>query len=1002
MMGTNILTHDTVDRGLPSQENKLFKKIPFPGFGNDMPYKVLQKGKRKNTLRYIFNRIRLKRYGSITISRPDSTYRVSYLGNVVTGWAKGDGCVEKPLTTLWRNYTQSSRPDVSMQLTISGGSLKVVTKTHGLTEYWAHRLTTCAAPPEFPRIFCWIYRHEGRRLRHELRCHAVLCSSSELAAKIDKELKESLALALAEFKKEKLCKQNARLSLVNSVYENPSMPRRKILLNTGSQNYRPPLERSKSAPKLSSIEEILEEEDIFKSSRQIYKEILKYYDCANIFDYHNKHITKNNTNRSPLKEKNSQRHSVSFSDQEIKEILLETKEDDLETLTDNSLATDESNTDNTSYEDERFDESLEDASTNDSDSIRDPNEADKRTELDFKIGGTVLPTVKSLEKLQTIDLKVVGPYVNKCLLGQEEVSLIPVGETETDFSSLKVYKKRSMSECGKDLLMYSIFHSSDVAQNEKDDEARSTSSESSLYEDDLSSKIDHIVMVHSVTFSDQEILLETKEADLETLTDNSLATDESNTDNTSYEDERFDESLEDASTNDSDSIRDPNEADKRTELDFKIGGTVLPTVKSLEKLQTIDLKVVGPYVNKCLFMSECGKDLLMYSIFHSSDVAQNEKDDEARSTSSESSLYEDDLSSRIDNIVMKKNSQRHSVTFSDQEILLETKEDNLETLTDNSLATDEFNTDNTSYEDERFDESLEDATTNDSDSIRDSNEADKRTELDFKIGGTVLPTVKSLEKVQTIDLKVVGPYVNKCLLGQEEVSLIPVGETETDFSSLKVYKKRSMSECGKDLLMYSIFHSSDVAQNEKTTRLGVRVVSPVCTRMIFLVKYDQEILLETKEDNLETLTDNSLATDEFNTDNTSYEDERFDESLEDASTNDSDSIRDPNEADKRTEKLGKTANYRFESGGSLYKQVLVRIRRGILIPVGETETNFSSLKVYKIRSISECGKDLLMDTIFHSSDVAQNDKDDEARSTSSESSLYEDDLSSRIDNIVMV
>jgi Phosphotyrosine interaction domain (PTB/PID) len=39
------------------------------------------------------------------------------------------------------------------------------------------------------------------------------------------------------------------------------MPRRKILLSTGGNNYRPPLERSKSAPKLFAIEEIVGEED---------------------------------------------------------------------------------------------------------------------------------------------------------------------------------------------------------------------------------------------------------------------------------------------------------------------------------------------------------------------------------------------------------------------------------------------------------------------------------------------------------------------------------------------------------------------------------------------------------------------------------------------------------------------------------------------------------------------------------------------------------------------
>jgi Phosphotyrosine interaction domain (PTB/PID) len=51
------------------------------------------------------------------------------------------------------------------------------------------------------------------------------------------------------------------LSLANAADENPSMPRRKILLSTGGNNYRPPLERSKSAPKLFAIEEMVDEED---------------------------------------------------------------------------------------------------------------------------------------------------------------------------------------------------------------------------------------------------------------------------------------------------------------------------------------------------------------------------------------------------------------------------------------------------------------------------------------------------------------------------------------------------------------------------------------------------------------------------------------------------------------------------------------------------------------------------------------------------------------------
>ncbi|KAJ4428688.1 hypothetical protein ANN_25681 [Periplaneta americana] len=181
-------------------------------------------------------------------------------GNEPPGSLKArEGCVEKPLSTLWKNYTGSSKPDVQMKVTVTQAGLKAVTKEHGLTEYWSHRITYCAAPASFPRIFCWVYRHEGRKLKQELRCHAVLCSKEAVARRMSSQLKAKLAQSLSEFKRDKVCRQNARLSLANSVYDNPSLPRRKILLSTGSHNYRPPLERSKSAPKLMVIEESLEE-----------------------------------------------------------------------------------------------------------------------------------------------------------------------------------------------------------------------------------------------------------------------------------------------------------------------------------------------------------------------------------------------------------------------------------------------------------------------------------------------------------------------------------------------------------------------------------------------------------------------------------------------------------------------------------------------------------------------------------------------------------------------
>ncbi|XP_011300347.1 uncharacterized protein [Fopius arisanus] len=200
--------------------------------------------------------------GNASITEYDPCYKVAYLGNVLTGWAKGDGCVEKPVSTLWRNYVSSNRPDVTMRLTVTNGGLTATTKDHGLTEYWAHRVTYCTAPVSHPRLFVWVYRHEGRRLRPELRCHAALCSKESTARRLASTLNARLQQALLEFRRDKVSRQNARLSLANAVYENPSLPRRKILLSTGGQNYRPPLERSKSAPKLSAIEEDAAAEEI--------------------------------------------------------------------------------------------------------------------------------------------------------------------------------------------------------------------------------------------------------------------------------------------------------------------------------------------------------------------------------------------------------------------------------------------------------------------------------------------------------------------------------------------------------------------------------------------------------------------------------------------------------------------------------------------------------------------------------------------------------------------
>lgn len=79
-----------------------------------------------------------------------------------------------------------------MRLKVCPSGLKATTRQHGLTEYWAHRITFCVAPRTYPKVFCWIYRHEGRKLKHELRCHAVICSKEVQSQDIANVLKVRL------------------------------------------------------------------------------------------------------------------------------------------------------------------------------------------------------------------------------------------------------------------------------------------------------------------------------------------------------------------------------------------------------------------------------------------------------------------------------------------------------------------------------------------------------------------------------------------------------------------------------------------------------------------------------------------------------------------------------------------------------------------------------------------------------------------------------------------
>jgi len=210
------------------------------------------------------------RSASADITLQDPVVKAIYLGNLVTTWAKGDGCLDRPASALWKNHVQG-RGSIRMTVVVTPGGLKAETREHGLTEYWNNRLTWCGVPIDFPKLFCWIYRHETRKLKQELRCHAVICNSKEDAAILSESLRYRLAESLFDFRKEKLQRQNARLSSLsrNSQHNNYSYVQDTQSLN----NYR----RERPSPsKLSIIEESAEEDNYPATLRATYDQVMEY------------------------------------------------------------------------------------------------------------------------------------------------------------------------------------------------------------------------------------------------------------------------------------------------------------------------------------------------------------------------------------------------------------------------------------------------------------------------------------------------------------------------------------------------------------------------------------------------------------------------------------------------------------------------------------------------------------------------------------------------------
>ncbi|CAI9736096.1 protein FAM43A-like [Octopus vulgaris] len=200
---------------------------------------------------------------SLNISEEDPAYKVRYLGNIHTCMMKGEGCVDKPASILWNNYLQSSHQALDMKIVVSVSGIKAYTKEQGLMQYWSHKISYIIAHPQYPRMFLWVYRHEGRKMKLDLRCHAVLCKSEAKAKLLDVQLHEKLSFALKEFVRDKRRKHNSRLIFekTNSELTNGSiLPLRQQMLSQGGK-FKPPVSKMNSAPKLGSIFELDEKEE---------------------------------------------------------------------------------------------------------------------------------------------------------------------------------------------------------------------------------------------------------------------------------------------------------------------------------------------------------------------------------------------------------------------------------------------------------------------------------------------------------------------------------------------------------------------------------------------------------------------------------------------------------------------------------------------------------------------------------------------------------------------
>lgn len=177
--------------------------------------------------------------------------------------------VDKPVRILWENHLKhNGHAGLKMRLTLTQGGLRVNTKDHGLTEYYGHRIHFLQAHSLHPKLFVWVYQHVGKNLKSEIRCHAVLCERARDALIIEKLLTNRLHQTFMEYKREKRRQQNSRLcNSKNGGLLSGQLGTKKRGFTKRTKNYKPPVQHGMcSAPKLDDVLEEEEDEVIEENS----------------------------------------------------------------------------------------------------------------------------------------------------------------------------------------------------------------------------------------------------------------------------------------------------------------------------------------------------------------------------------------------------------------------------------------------------------------------------------------------------------------------------------------------------------------------------------------------------------------------------------------------------------------------------------------------------------------------------------------------------------------